>query len=960
MQSGISRLKNPRAILQIEEDVVAFSSRGSSGTEEAGFSLVKEAATTFRDTWMPLEVCLTLRDQLAAETEQADRLATLFQSVRPILERFRNTELQQLIPAQLVGGWALCAETVEYVVGQIQQLRPSAVLEFGAGTSTLALAWIMTQLYGTSPRPYLFSIDQSQLYIEQTKALLLRHGLIDRVHFLQADLVPQTIGSQATRCYDLPPDALEQFFAGVRPEMVLVDGPAGEDGIRFGTVPLVRDCVALNAAVFLDDGLRDSELRTADQWNRLGYVRWEGVRWEGKGLLGGRICPAPDMPIQRWLERAQSVSRPPTWYRSAPEMSSGETAQRKNNVTPPALCQIVSHCDDRDSRNHSHRPPSRRELQTCLFLNTYYLGFLEHHYRLRPELLEASYESQHKALQAACFGDSDFYSAGLRNAGWAAEDLIVNCSSLQRQWASEHGIDPTLSPVGMALEQIARIRPQVFYLQDLALGTREFLSAVRPHVELIVGQIASPIPSQTYLDGFDILISSFPHFVDVFRSQGRVAYYQPLAFDPRLLQRLGGHKREYPLTFVGGLSPAHRERQGFLVTLTKSLPIHCWGYGTQALTQQGVDISRLRGDAWGLDMFSVLTRSAITVNHHIDIAKSNANNMRLFEATGCGALLVTDYKDNLSDLFDIGSEVVAYRSVDECVDLISYYLTHEDEAAEIARRGQERTLRDHTYEIRMRQTAELLSRNLERKRGTNCLPDPDMTRISYGRVEIEPRQISTELVRSWRSDRIPLKQRALVQHELEDMYRGNPPVVFRVLADALRPHIRPNIELLEIGCASGYYYEVLEYLLNVRLSYLGVDFSDAMIRLARSYYQQARFEVGDGGALRFQERSIPIVVSSGVLLHVREHAMHIAEAARVSSEVAVFHRTPISRRTMTKHFKKFAYGVETFELRFNEEEFFGICRKSGLELIAQHDVASHPEHDEFEITYVFRAGTERA
>lgn len=83
--------------------------------------------------------------------------------------------------------------------------------------------------------------------------------------------------------------------------------------------------------------------------------------------------------------------------------------------------------------------------------------------------------------------------------------------------------------------------------------------------------------------------------------------------------------------------------------------------------------------------------------------------------------------------------------------------------------------------------------------------------------------------------------------------------------------------------------------------------------------------------------------------------MHIAEAARVASEVVVFHRTPIARRTDTRHFRKFAYGVETFELRFNEEEVLGLCRQVGLELITQYDFDSHPDRDEFESTYVFRA-----
>ena len=104
--------------------------------------------------------------------------------------------------------------------------------------------------------------------------------------------------------------------------------------------------------------------------------------------------------------------------------------------------------------------------------------------------------------------------------------------------------------------------------------------------------------------------------------------------------------------------------------------------------------------------------SKITINRHIDVAENYANNMRLYEATGCGALLVTDYKDNLSELFVPDQEVVTYRSVEEAVDKIKYYLSHEDERSKIAKAGKERTLSEHTYYNRMCQLKEIISKYL--------------------------------------------------------------------------------------------------------------------------------------------------------------------------------------------------------------------------------------------------------
>ena len=163
-----------------------------------------------------------------------------------------------------------------------------------------------------------------------------------------------------------------------------------------------------------------------------------------------------------------------------------------------------------------------------------------------------------------------------------------------------------------------------------------------------------------------------------------------------------------------------------------------------------------------------------------------------------------------------------------------------------------------------------------------------------------------------------------------------------------------TVRVLEIGCASGYYYEVLEYLLNTRLSYVGVDFSPAMVALAQRYYPRASFHVGDGAALSFPDQSFLIAISSCVLLHVADYPQHIREAARVASQIVVLHRTPVCRAHPTNHFKKFAYGIETHELRLNESEILGLCRDQDLELVQRLEYDSHPERDEFEATYVFR------
>jgi spore maturation protein CgeB len=105
-----------------------------------------------------------------------------------------------------------------------------------------------------------------------------------------------------------------------------------------------------------------------------------------------------------------------------------------------------------------------------------------------------------------------------------------------------------------------------------------------------------------------------------------------------------------------------------------------------------------QGEAWGAVMYQALRRSLITLNSHIDMVGREAGNARLFEATGVGTFLLTDFKDNLQTLFEPSREVVAWRSVNECLSMIDRYLNDEDERTAVAMASQ------HTFDAHVQAT----------------------------------------------------------------------------------------------------------------------------------------------------------------------------------------------------------------------------------------------------------------
>ncbi len=97
-------------------------------------------------------------------------------------------------------------------------------------------------------------------------------------------------------------------------------------------------------------------------------------------------------------------------------------------------------------------------------------------------------------------------------------------------------------------------------------------------------------------------------------------------------------------------------------------------------------------------MYRIYQRSKIVINRHGEIAQNYANNMRLYEATGCGAMLVTERKDNLGDLF--GGTVAEYGNADEAVSQIQSAL-ESGSWEEMGQNGQKQTLANHTYAHRV-------------------------------------------------------------------------------------------------------------------------------------------------------------------------------------------------------------------------------------------------------------------
>jgi len=115
---------------------------------------------------------------------------------------------------------------------------------------------------------------------------------------------------------------------------------------------------------------------------------------------------------------------------------------------------------------------------------------------------------------------------------------------------------------------------------------------------------------------------------------------------------------------------------------------------------------------YGLDYFKVIKQTEILVNKHADRANIILDNIKMFEITGMGSCLVSNYGSNLKDIFEEGSEIVTYKTMPEAEEKIKYLINNPKVAEEIAIKGQKRTLKDHTSSIRNIEIEKIIKNNL--------------------------------------------------------------------------------------------------------------------------------------------------------------------------------------------------------------------------------------------------------
>lgn len=391
---------------------------------------------------------------------------------------------------------------------------------------------------------------------------------------------------------------------------------------------------------------------------------------------------------------------------------------------------------------------------------TFYKQAIEYYYLKFPDIVKESYSVQFRHFMDQYYGLSDSYEKEFIELGMSAQVIPANVAPLLAKWSEENGL-AIGNTDDLILSWLKKESPDVIYVDDVSFSPIEYWDHLRqqiPSVKLLIGNCCSPYNVYTLqvYHKFDFVFCCCNQLANELRVQGIKAHVVMHGFDTNILKKIPHKTKDIDLLFTGSIIPGkgfHQQRNNLINTIVKSkINISIYGnikrqckilirlkqciYLIYSFLKKIDVLNLLRykklnkkilsggmpqfiqidkalekkvyAPEFGLDMFDLLGQSNICLNIHGDISSIDAANMRLFEATGMGACLLTDWKENMCTLFDEGVEVVTYKNADDCVEKIKWLLNHPDLVKNIGLAGQRKCVEMYSVKARAKEIYDVI------------------------------------------------------------------------------------------------------------------------------------------------------------------------------------------------------------------------------------------------------------
>ncbi|MDA0745710.1 MAG: glycosyltransferase [bacterium] len=125
--------------------------------------------------------------------------------------------------------------------------------------------------------------------------------------------------------------------------------------------------------------------------------------------------------------------------------------------------------------------------------------------------------------------------------------------------------------------------------------------------------------------------------------------------------------------------------------------VHIYG-GLGFGTFEDVPRSCYRGFRTYSELPGIYRAAKININQHNSPESHGYLNQRDTAITGSGGFMLTDYVEGIEEIFEIGKEIDTWTTLEELHDKATWWLRHDEEREEAARRAQQRILKEYGNE----------------------------------------------------------------------------------------------------------------------------------------------------------------------------------------------------------------------------------------------------------------------
>jgi len=365
-----------------------------------------------------------------------------------------------------------------------------------------------------------------------------------------------------------------------------------------------------------------------------------------------------------------------------------------------------------------------------LRISNLYPEVLNNFKRKYPDINKKNYNEILSLLHLERYSVSNFYSIYLNKLNYKCTEIISNADFLQKKWADQY-CKVSYKNSNFLFKQINYYKPNILFIGNSHLCNKDFIEKLREikSIKLILAFHCAPFNNVVYnnLKNVDAAITctlGYQKKINNFIKK-KVLFLPHAYYKQKFIEK--NNERDIDITFIGSIffdNALHIDRINLVYKLLKNfnntyISINFSNFfliryilfvleiffSSNLLRNTSLIYKLLfiflfaKKPVFGKEMYQIFQRTKIVINMHIKDT-DYAGNMRIFEATGCGCLLLTDKKKGYESFFKLNKEIIVFNNVNDLIYKCRFFLKNNKLLIKIAKRGFQKTINKHNYFLR--------------------------------------------------------------------------------------------------------------------------------------------------------------------------------------------------------------------------------------------------------------------